>query len=125
MEGINLIGSAMKERFARENKPGVLSYTGYDAWWNGGLRSVPAFHNMHGILTETALFGYATPGEYKLKRLSGALRQRHSHQGADRVLSSAPGWAARGACATRSTTCSPRTSAILDLAVRAPRTVSL
>jgi hypothetical protein len=69
MEGINLIGSAMKERFARENKPGVLSYWGYDAWWNGGLRSAPAFHNMHGILTETALYTYATPGEYKLSDL--------------------------------------------------------
>jgi hypothetical protein len=54
MEGINLIGSAIKERFALENKPGVLSYLGFDSWWNGGLRSVPAFHNMHGILTETA-----------------------------------------------------------------------
>jgi hypothetical protein len=65
MEGINLIGSAMKERFARENKPGVVSYVGFDAWWNGGLRSAPAFHNMHGILTETALYQYATPREYK------------------------------------------------------------
>ncbi len=65
MEGINLIGSAMKERFARENKPGILSYHGFDAWWNGGLRSVPAFHNMHGILTETAGGGYATPRTYK------------------------------------------------------------
>ena len=65
MEGINLIGSAMKERFARENKPGILSYLQFDAWWNGGLRSVPAFHNMHGILTETALHAYATPYEYK------------------------------------------------------------
>ncbi|MGH9629190.1 MAG: M14 family zinc carboxypeptidase [Bryobacteraceae bacterium] len=64
MEGINLIGAAMKERFARENKPGVLSYYGFDAWWNGGLRSVPAFHNMHGILTETALHSYGTPKEY-------------------------------------------------------------
>jgi len=64
MEGINVIGSAMAERFARENKPGVISYWGYDAWWNGGLRSVPAFHNMHGILTETALFHYATPHNY-------------------------------------------------------------
>jgi hypothetical protein len=54
MEGINVIGMTMKERFARENKPGVLSYWGFDGWWNGGLRSVPAFHNMHGILTETA-----------------------------------------------------------------------
>src|SRR5204862_7928969 len=65
MEGINLIGSAIKERFARENKPGVLSYFGFDAWWNGGLRSVPAFHNMHGILTETALYAYGTPRVYK------------------------------------------------------------
>jgi hypothetical protein len=69
MEGINVIGSAIKERFARENKPGVLSYHGYDAWWNGGLRSVPAFHNMHGILTETALHQYATPGNYSAKDL--------------------------------------------------------
>jgi hypothetical protein len=69
MEGINLIGSAMKERFAREEKPGILSYYGFDAWWNGGLRSVPAFHNMHGILTETALYSYANPKTYKLSEL--------------------------------------------------------
>jgi hypothetical protein len=65
MAGINRIGAAMIERFAREEKPGVLSYTQFDGWWNGGLRSVPAFHNMHGILTETALYGYATPHVYK------------------------------------------------------------
>ncbi|MEZ5353633.1 MAG: M14 family metallopeptidase [Bryobacteraceae bacterium] len=65
MEGINFIGAAIKERFAREDKPGVLSYLGYDAWWNGGMRSVPAFHNMHGILTETALNANATPGFYQ------------------------------------------------------------
>ena len=64
MEGINLIGSAIKERLARNNQPGALSYLGYDAWWNGGLRSVPAFHNMHGILTETAGYLYATPKTY-------------------------------------------------------------
>jgi hypothetical protein len=65
MEGINLIGAAMKERFARNDQPGVLSYFGFDAWWNGGLRSVPAFHNMHGILTETAGFMYGHSREYK------------------------------------------------------------
>ena len=69
MEGINLVGAVIKERFARENKPGILSYYGFDAWWNGGLRSVPAFHNMHGILTETALYGYATPHTYTEKDL--------------------------------------------------------
>jgi hypothetical protein len=69
MEGINLIGTAMRERFHRENKPGAISYVGFDAWWNGGLRTVPAFHNMHGILTETAGAGYATPRDYKSSEL--------------------------------------------------------
>lgn len=65
MEGINRLGTAMRERFAREGKSGVLSYYGFDAWWNGGLRSAPAFHNMHGILTETGGYVYATPKIYQ------------------------------------------------------------
>lgn len=70
MEGINTIGAAMKERLAREGKTGYLSYHGFDAWWNGGLRSVPAFHNMHGILTETAgAVNWASPQSYALKDL--------------------------------------------------------
>lgn len=69
MEGINRIGTVIRERLLREDKPGVISYTNFDAWWNGGLRSAPAFHNMHGILTETALYYYATPKEYKLSEL--------------------------------------------------------
>ncbi len=69
MEGINTLGSVMKERFAVENKPGAISYWGFDAWWNGGLRSVPAFHNMHGILTETAGWGYAATRTVKLSEL--------------------------------------------------------
>lgn len=80
LEGIHLIGSAMKERFAREGKTGVLSYAQFDAWWNGGLRSAPAFHNMHGILTETAGSGYATPRSYEFKdlpaRFAGGLSAR-------------------------------------------------
>ena len=67
MEGINLLGAAMRERFAREDKSGVLSYFGFDAWWNGGLRSAPAFHNMHGILTETAGNTYANPNIYQAR----------------------------------------------------------
>ena len=72
MEGINKLGAAMRERFAREDKPGVLSYFGFDAWWNGGLRSAPAFHNMHGILTETAGYTYATPKTYQAGDLQAA-----------------------------------------------------
>ncbi|MGH9673659.1 MAG: M14 family metallopeptidase, partial [Bryobacteraceae bacterium] len=65
IEGVSMIGAAMRERFARENKPGVISYLGYDSWWNGGLRTTPYYHNMHGILTETAASGYATPRTYR------------------------------------------------------------
>lgn len=65
MEGVNLIGAAMRERFAREGKAGVLSYHGFDGWWNGGLRTTAKFHNMHGILTETAAAMMATPRTWK------------------------------------------------------------
>ncbi len=66
-EGVTLIGAAMRERFARENKAGVISYLSFDGWWNGGLRTAPLFHNMHGILTETAGYAYATPRVYDAK----------------------------------------------------------
>ncbi len=69
MEGINMIGGAIRERFARAGQPGVLSYWGFDAWWNGGLRSVPAFHNMHGILTETAGYLYGNSKNYMAAEL--------------------------------------------------------
>jgi len=74
MEGISLIGTAIRERLAREGKPGVVSYLGYDAWWNGGLRTAPAFHNMHGILTEAANYAYATPRVFHLSDLPDRLR---------------------------------------------------
>lgn len=51
--GLNEIGSAMGNRFALENMPGAISDVGYSMWWNGGMRTVPYFHNMIGILTET------------------------------------------------------------------------
>ncbi len=61
MHGVNLIGDAMLRRLDREGKRGVISRVGFDAWWNGGMRTVPYFHNMVGILTETA-HPSATPG---------------------------------------------------------------
>ena len=89
MEGINLLGAAMRERFAREDKAGVLSYFGFDAWWNGGLRSAPAFHNMHGILTETAGNTYATPKTYQARDFQAAFGKRHGHARAIHVLRAA------------------------------------
>jgi hypothetical protein len=61
--GIDLVGAAMHDRFLRENKPGVTMRSGanYSTWWNGGLRTMPYFHNMIGLLTET--IGNPTPQE--------------------------------------------------------------
>ena len=64
LRNVNLLGSAMAERFTSEHKSGVVSHMSFDTWWNGGMRTAPYFHNMIGILTETAGFlsGYASPG---------------------------------------------------------------
>ncbi len=56
--GVNLVGTAMANRFAMEKMPGVISGTNFSMWWNGGMRTAPYYHNMIGILTETA---HATP----------------------------------------------------------------
>lgn len=56
--GVNLVGAAMANRFAMSKMPGVISQVNFDMWWNGGMRTVPYFHNQIGILTETA---HATP----------------------------------------------------------------
>ena len=51
--GLNEVGSAMGTRFAMERMSGAISDVGFSMWWNGGMRTVPYFHNMIGILTET------------------------------------------------------------------------
>lgn len=63
MRGINLVGDAMTRRFDQEGKSGVISRISFDTWWNGGMRTAPYFHNMVGILTETA-HASATPAVY-------------------------------------------------------------
>ncbi len=61
--GVNLVGTAMANRFAMQKMPGVVSDMIYSMWWNGGMRTVPYFHNMIGILTETS-HASATPRYY-------------------------------------------------------------
>lgn len=56
--GVNLVGTAMANRFAMKKMPGVVSDFQYSMWWNGGMRTAPYFHNQIGILTEVA---HATP----------------------------------------------------------------
>jgi hypothetical protein len=54
MRGVNLVGDAMSRRLDQEGKEGAVSRVQFDTWWNGGMRSAPYYHNMVGILTETA-----------------------------------------------------------------------
>jgi len=56
--GVSEVGSAMTKRFSLENMPGAIADNFYTMFWNGGGRTVPYYHNMIGILTET---GHASP----------------------------------------------------------------
>jgi len=60
---LDQVGAAMHARFDAEGKPGVTTRSGsnYSTWWNGGLRTMPYFHNQIGLLTET--IGNPTPEE--------------------------------------------------------------
>ena len=62
--GVNTIGSAIAQRMAKNDMPGVVSRETYTMWWNGGMRTAPYFHNQMGILSETMHYDYATPKEY-------------------------------------------------------------
>ncbi|MEJ2184557.1 MAG: M14 family zinc carboxypeptidase [Gemmatimonadota bacterium] len=64
--GVNQVGIAMGQRLTEKNMPGAVSRINFDMWWNGGMRTAPYFHNMVGILTETA-HATATPINYDPK----------------------------------------------------------
>jgi hypothetical protein len=74
MRGVATVGDAITTRLEKEGKIGAISRIGFDTWWNGGMRTAPYFHNMVGILTETALWRYATPHEYDPARLPKRFR---------------------------------------------------
>jgi hypothetical protein len=54
IRGVNTVGDAITRRLDQEGKVGAISRVQFDTWWNGGMRTAPYFHNMVGILTETA-----------------------------------------------------------------------
>jgi hypothetical protein len=71
--GISLLGVGIMQRLEQEGKRGAQGYSTYSNWWNGGMRSTPCFHNVVGILTETASGRYATPVEISGKQLPARL----------------------------------------------------
>ena len=63
----NLIGSAMGAAFDEEGKEGAISRLIFDTWYPGYVTQVVDSHNIISILTETALYRYATPYFYTLR----------------------------------------------------------
>src|SRR5262245_50920489 len=56
MRNIHTMDDAITTRLEAEGKGGAVSRVSFDTWWNGGMRTAPYYHNMVGILTETALW---------------------------------------------------------------------
>ncbi|MGQ9801649.1 MAG: M14 family metallopeptidase [Candidatus Saccharicenans sp.] len=63
----NLIGSAMGAAFDFEGKEGAISRIVFDTWYPGYVTQVMDSHNIISILTETALYRYATPRFYTVR----------------------------------------------------------
>ena len=86
--GVNLVGTAMANRFAIKKMGGVVSNFQYSMWWNGGMRTAPYFHNQIGILTETS-HTTPTPRYYDPKSIPksvGSRRSRLVNDGTDIFL---------------------------------------
>ena len=62
----NLIGSAMGAAFDEGGKEGAISRIVFDTWYPGYATQVVDSHNIISILTETALYRYATPHFYTI-----------------------------------------------------------
>lgn len=58
---ISLYGLQMSTDLEAAGKSGVVNASRFDLWWHGGLRTVPARHNMIGILSESASARLASP----------------------------------------------------------------
>jgi hypothetical protein len=50
VQATNLVGSAMAAAVYDGGKTGIQHQSRFDLWWHGGFRTVPARHNMIGIL---------------------------------------------------------------------------
>ena len=62
----NMVGSAMGAAFDAEGKEGAISRHIFDSWYPGYVTQVVDSHNIISILTETALYRYATPHFYTI-----------------------------------------------------------
>jgi hypothetical protein len=62
---VNLVGMAMAEALEERGMKGATHMgTGFDNWYPGFMDHANSFHNVASLLTETALYRYATPHFY-------------------------------------------------------------
>ena len=69
VRGKTIFGVAMGSAFERENKPGAISRSVFEGWHPGYVTTVCDHHNIISLLSETALYRYATPRFYTLDDL--------------------------------------------------------
>ena len=64
---VNLVGMAMAEALEERGMKGATHMgTGFDNWYPGFMDHANSFHNVVSLLTETALYRYATPHFYTI-----------------------------------------------------------
>ncbi|KPK59976.1 MAG: hypothetical protein AMS21_09655, partial [Gemmatimonas sp. SG8_38_2] len=61
VRSISLFGLQISTELEAAGKAGVVTGERFSLWWDGGLRTVPARHNMVGILSESASARIASP----------------------------------------------------------------
>jgi len=74
LRSVAVIGHHMAWELTAAGFRGVVTNAQYDTWWAGGLRTMPYYHNMVGILTEAASARLMTPITLTREQLRGATR---------------------------------------------------
>jgi len=62
----NLLGTAMGLRHESQGQDGVISRNGFDSWYPGYVTHSMDSRNVISLLTEVALYRYATPKKYTI-----------------------------------------------------------
>lgn len=64
---VNLVGMSMAQALEERGQKGATHMgTGFDNWYPGFMDHANSFHNVVSLLTETALYRYATPHFYTI-----------------------------------------------------------
>lgn len=72
---VNLIGMSMAQALEERGQKGATHMgTGFDNWYPGFMDHANNFHNVASLLTETALYRYATPHFYTIQDFPASAR---------------------------------------------------